>query len=223
MIVAGDFNGDGHLDLAVSIYNADTASNQVSILPGKGDGTFGPPVTTALGFSPASIVAGDYNGDGKLDLAIVYGGYSDFGYHDPGRVTVLLGNGDGSFGQQVSYTVGPSLSSILTGDFNGDGHLDLAVVDVADGDGYSASGVTVLLGYGDGTFKQPVSFVEGPIQSIVAGDFNGDGRLDLAVANNLNGFSGILSVLLGNGDGSFETTAVVDRGGVSAIDRGGRL
>ena len=119
-IVAGDFNGDGRLDLAVS----QRRRQHVSVLLGNGDGTFQTPVRSqnAVGSDPAAIVAGDFNGDGQLDLAVAN--------DDSNDVSVLLGNGDGTFQPQVTYAVGSVPIAIVAGDFNGDGRLDLAVANV---------------------------------------------------------------------------------------------
>src|SRR5262249_38624364 len=111
-LVAGDFNGDGHLDLAASGYNAVTYADEVAVLLGNGDGAFQPAKTSPADY-PWSLVAGDFNGDGELDLAQA-GGY-------PNTVSVLLGNGDGTFQIQKTFTVGSSPLSIVAGDFNGDG------------------------------------------------------------------------------------------------------
>jgi hypothetical protein len=203
-IVAGDFNGDFHLDLAV--VNAGTYpdySGSVSVLLGNGDGTFQPQVTYAVGNGPIKIVAGDFNGDGRTDLAVVNAGRNpDYS----GSVSVLLGNGDGTFQPQVQYPVGKKPIGIVTADFTGDFHLDLAVVNAGRNPDYSGS-VSVLLGNGDGTFQPEVQYPVGSYpDAIVAGDFNGDGRTDLAVVNagtNLD-YGGSVSVLLGNGYGKFQ-------------------
>jgi hypothetical protein len=192
-IVAGDFNGDGHTDLAV----ANDGSDTVSVLLGDGDGTFQPQVTYAVGPYPSSIVAGDFTGNGHVDLAVVNNNYSLA--KSAGTVSVLLGNGDGTFQPQVTYAVGSDAAgaapnTIVAGDFTGDGHTDLAV---ANG---GSDTVSVLLGNGDGTFQPQVTYSVGAgLSAIVAGDFTGDGRIDLVVANGLG-----VSVLLGNGDGTFQ-------------------
>ena len=195
-IVAGDFNGDGHLDLAV----ANVGDGTVSVLLGNGDGTFQPQVTYALGLYPSAIVAGDFNGDGHLDLAV-----ANFPVRRLRHVSVLLGNGDGTFAPQVTYAVGAAPGAIVAGDFTGDGHLDLAVASLSPDLAVSYSSfsydVSILLGNGDGTFQPQVTYTvgSGP-DAIATGDFNGDGETDLAVANE---YSDDVSVLLGKGDGTF--------------------
>jgi hypothetical protein len=188
-IVAGDFRGDGRTDLAVANEN----DNSVSVLLGNGDGAFLPQVTYVVGSLPVALVAGDFRGDGRTDLATAdY--YNSF--TGSSAVSVLLGNGDGSFQSQVTYTVGSYPIALVAGAIAGAGRTDLAVVNYGSGD------LSVLLGGGDGTFHTQVSEAVGSIpQFLVAGDFRGDGRTDLAVAN--TGDNDV-SVLLGNGDGTFQ-------------------
>src|SRR5256885_1819824 len=169
-IVVGDFNGDGVPDLAVA--NGRTpftgGPGNIEVLLGNGDGTFQDPLTVATGGRPVSLAPGDFNGDGKPDLAV-----ADF---DSNTVLVLLGNGDGTFQAPRTFTTGARPSSVAAGDFNGDGALDLAV---ANEDNFS---VSVLLGNGDGTFQVPSTFTTGARpQSVAVGDFDRDGTLDLAV------------------------------------------
>jgi hypothetical protein len=170
-----------------------TFDGTVSVLLSNGDGTFQPAQAFPAGSSPRSVAVGDFNGDGKLDLAV-----ANYGSN---TVSVLLGKGDGSFLPAQSYSAGSYPHAVAVGDFNGDGIPDLAVAD-------GAGTVSILLGNGDGTFRAPVSFAAGKVPASVAvGDFNGDGLPDLAVANegsvpNYNDSS--VSVLLGNGDGSFQ-------------------
>jgi len=166
---AGDFNGDGNLDLLVS----------GTVAFGNGDGTFtqGPVLTGDFS------AVGDFNGDGKLDLAVC----SSF----DNRVTIFLGDGAGNFAPASNspISVGLQPEAILTGDFNNDGKLDLAIANAGD------NTVTLLLGNGDGTFTQasgsPYPVGTFPF-SIAAADFNGDGKLDLAVANLSDGTVSIL-------------------------------
>src|SRR6266700_2921229 len=192
-IAVGDFNGDGKLDLAVANYG----DNSFSVLLGNGDGTFQPPRTLPIGTHPALVAVGDFNGDGKPDLAI-----SSVGDN---TVSVLLGNGDGTFLAPQVTPVGLNPWYFAVGDFNGDGKLDLAVADYGcplDCTSSPSNTVTVLLGNGNGTFLPGPSLTVGNGPAGVAvGDFNGDGKPDLAVAN-LN--DNTLSILLGNGDGTFQ-------------------
>jgi len=211
-VASGDFNGDGKLDLAV----VNNVSNNVSILLGNGDGTFGAPTNFAVGNTPVYVAVADFNGDGKLDLAVTNELAS--------TVSILLGNGDGTFGAQTTYAVGDEPIGIAVGDFNGDGKLDLAVSNASA----NSQSVSILLGNGNGTFGQATNFAVGGITPvhIVAGDFNGDGKLDLATANEN---SGNISILLGTGTGSFgtATTFVVgntpDRIAVGDFNGDGKL
>jgi hypothetical protein len=133
---------------------------------GNGDGTFLPGATHPFtGLVPESTLAvGDFNGDGKLDLAVAYGQ----------GIAILLGNGDGTLQAAVDYPL-YTATGIVARDFNGDGNVDLAISGL--------NGVSMMLGRGDGTFEiQPMSFIPSlGAQDAVAGDFNGDGKLDLAV------------------------------------------
>jgi uncharacterized protein (UPF0548 family) len=212
-IVVGDFNGDGKLDLAVGNEGPPYSGYLdagVSVLLGNGDGTFQQAVnSSAPGAGGYQYVVGDFNGDGKLDLAMPNGGTAQAGYTDNG-VSVLLGNGDGTFQTAVNYTVGAAPSSLVVGDFNGDGKPDLAVTKEGTAPDYPDGGVSVLLGNGDGTFQPAVNYAAGsrPI-SLAVGDFNRDGKPDLAVGDfgfySNNWTDAGVSVLLGNGDGTFQT------------------
>jgi len=147
-----------------------------------------------LSMSVPVFAVGDFNGDGKLDAAVPQ--------NTGNSVSVLLGNGDGTFGPAVNYGVGSNPNCVVAGDFNGDGKLDLATVNTSD------NTISILLGNGDGTFQlekifpvaAPPPGVGYPI-ALVVGDFNGDGKLDLAVA--LLGAQSV-AILLGNGDGTFQ-------------------
>jgi hypothetical protein len=180
--VAGDFNGDGILDLAVC--NFDLTGSTVSILLGNGDGTFVPQASYALNLYVGQIAAADFNGDGKLDLAILDSNNSS------ASLSILLGNGDGTFKPKTDYPGGVSPLAIALGDYNGDGRLDIAVTDTLCIDsGCPASGaVNVFLGNGDGTFQSSLVFAtQAQPAAIVSGEFvqSGSpvGRSGLVAAN----------------------------------------
>ena len=197
-ITVGDFNGDGKADLAIT----NSTDNTVTMLLGNGDGTFTAATSLATGNAPSSIAVGDFNGDGKADLAIANS--------TDNTVTMLLGNGDGTFTSTTSLATGSSPVALVVGDFNGDGKADLAVAQTLLN---SSGGVLVLLGNGDGTFTASnVQFSQGTSSSIAVGDFNGDGKPDLAVGTS-SGFS--VAVLLGQGDGTFDTSASRTAGGIA--------
>jgi uncharacterized repeat protein (TIGR01451 family) len=143
-----------------------------------------------VGTSPAGIVVGDFNGDGKPDIAVANTGSSS--------ISILLGNGDGTFHPAVNYSAGNRPSAIAVGDFNGDGKMDLAAFQPgANGVAGSAS---VLLGNGDGTFQAPKTLALSQNASVMAvADFNLDKKSDLAVSDPTN-----LDIYIGNGDGSFQ-------------------
>ena len=146
--------------------------------------------TISTGTTPQGLVTGDFNGDGKIDLAIANKG--------SGNVTILLGNGDGTFTTAPTVAAGAGANWIAVGDFNEDGKPDLAVANFSS---TGPAGVTILLGNGDGTFTAGASPAtgSGPF-SIVTADFNGDGHLDLAVSNSVDG---TVTLLLGVGNGTF--------------------
>src|SRR6266849_1744029 len=175
-IVVSDFNGDGKPDLAVVNFGDWTAW----VLLGNGDGTFQPAKNIYFasgGGFPWYIAEGDFNGDGKPDLVIT--NYGD------NSVSVLLGNGDGTFQAPRTFLVGIHPGLVAVGDFNGDGKLDLAVADYGcslDCSVSPSNTVMVFLGNGDGTFRpaSQLTVGNGPA-GVAVGDFNGDGKLDLAV------------------------------------------
>lgn len=152
--------------------------------------TFGPVTNLNAGTLPVSVAAADFNGDGRIDLAV-----ANFGSNS---VSIFLNNGSGGFGAPTDYAAGTNPSSIVAADFNGDGKIDLAVTDSA------SDTVSILLGNGNGGFGAPAGFPTGADPSaIVASDLDGDGKLDLAIAN---ADTNDISILLGNGSGGFKPT-----------------
>ena len=132
---------------------------------------------------------GDFNGDGKVDLAVTNA--------TDNKVSILLGNGDGTFQPQATYDVGGQPGPIAVGDFNGDGKLDLAVGNL------TGQTISVLIGNGDGTFQPQVTYSTSGVMpiSIAVGDFNGDGKLDIVIAD--YPYSTV-QIMIGNGDGTFQ-------------------
>lgn len=166
---------------------------------------FQPPVSYPVGTNPGGVYVGDFNSDGKLDLAAVNHGFSDTG--DDGGVSILLGNGDGTFQAARNFSAGKQPESIAIADFNSDGKAD--IIAVSEGENV----LNVLLGNGDGTFQPRVTVpLDVDPYFIVAGDFNSDLKWDLALSGlgrDLNGdgvrdSAGGTAVLLGNGDGTFQ-------------------
>jgi hypothetical protein len=192
----GDFNGDGNLDFAIVAENAITPGI-VTIMLGNADGTFQPPLPSIpVNGAPACIATADVNGDGRLDLVV---GYQ---YADDGFLSVLLGNGDGTFGLATDYAAGKYTTSLLLADFNKDGIVDIATVDQFGSD------ASVLLGNGDGTFGLPSVFYNQFPLGITGADFNGDGLMDIAVSSSFGG-----TIMLGNGNGTFRQGSGFSSGG----------
>ncbi len=217
---AGDFNGDGNLDLAIG-------NNYNAILLGHGDGTFSDPIFINVGYPGwGSLVSIDINGDGILDLVdpsnpsvsslgngdgtfspaptlsaltgpLAVGDFNNDGIPDlvsfdgPTFAHTLLGNGDGTFTTKDAFPLS-SYQFLRVGDFNNDGFPDLVTT-------ANDNSIVILLGKGDGTFtpSAPFPFSNSVYESAVA-DFNRDGKLDVALFS----FSGGLTILLGNGDGT---------------------
>ena len=200
-LAVGDFNGDGIPDLvAFNDFNVISDPGIMTVLLGKGDGTFTVGNPVSVGSAPISVAVGDFNGDGIADLGIAnFAG---------ANVTILLGNGDGTFKAATNSPVAVEAFpwSIAIGDFNGDGITDLAVANSKYTSGPPGT-VSVLLGVGDGTFHpaadSPIAVGSDPV-SVVVGDFDGDGKADLATANNGDATA---TILLGRGDGTFAEAA----------------
>jgi hypothetical protein len=198
-IVAGDFDNDGHLDLAVLFDDGSVSRSFVEVLLGNGDGTFHAAARQQLGnFNDfTGLAAADFNRDGKLDLVVSHPG-DVFGNNS--FVSVLLGNGDGTFQAPGIIPVAGNPFSVAVGDFTGSGIPDIVTANSPNS--FSPGSVSVLLGHGDGTFAAPVNYQVGlGAGGVVVGGFTGIGTLGIVVANS---HSDSVSVLRGNGDGTFQ-------------------
>jgi hypothetical protein len=201
-LAVGDFNGDGNLDIAVGKFGGTGVCVCIRVYLGNGDGTFQEPITTewtGTFDTPFSMIAADFNGDGKLDL-LVSDGSSPFGGGDLNYV--FLGNGDGTFNPLPAFG-GPGNGNFMAAaDFNKDGKLDLYLGGILE----TGPFFEILTGNGDGTFNlvQTVDTLY-TAKAPAIGDFNGDGNLDLAVADyDAAGKKNVVGVFLGNGDGTFQ-------------------
>jgi hypothetical protein len=219
VVSLADLNGDGHLD----IVSGNQGSDDVSVLMGAGDGSFGAAtdytagLAHAFGPGPTSVAIGDVNGDGHLDIVTGNWSYFDSSVH---RVSVLLNQGDGTFAPQATYAggntarqnTGPAV--VALGDLNGDGELDI----VSAGEG--RRGVEVLMNLGKGIF--PAAGDDAPVEydpdSVVVADVNQDGFPDLVTGNQSGPQGSSIAVLLGNGDGTLGARTYYKVGGLGSYD-----
>ncbi|MBV9927256.1 MAG: VCBS repeat-containing protein [Acidobacteria bacterium] len=205
-LAAGDFNRDGKLDIAA----LDSVKQSLLLLAGRGDGRFSTPPTYATNNGPMGVTTGDFNGDGKLDAAVSYFSFN------PSTVALLLGDGRGGFTLSKSFDVGADPRVLTAADFNRDGKLDLVTVN------WSSNKISVLLGTGTGDFAAARTFntaANFSPRGMRVADLNGDGKLDLAVANYSFGSPNApVSVLLGDGAGNFGAPTQYATGAADASD-----
>jgi hypothetical protein len=194
-LAVADVNGDGIPDLLVQQWGA---TGDLFVYLGNGDGTFHVKVRYPVLAYPIALAVADLNGDGKLDIVVAN---SNQAQKNEGYVTILFGNGDGTFTRRAHYSAGRTPYGVAVGDLNGDGHPDIVVANDNSSNVSDVNTLYVLLNNGDGTFHQAGMYQTG-LESINVSiaDLNGDHKPDLVVASAFN--QGI-AVLLGNGDGSF--------------------
>jgi FG-GAP-like repeat len=233
-IAVADVNDDGKLDVVVGHCdisgNCFTGSGNVAVLLGNGDGTFQPAVLYGSGGQDADAVAiADVNGDGKLDILAANCGVANVNDMGPcpihAVVGVLFGRGDGTFDSAVPYNSMFAARWLAVADVNGDQKPDILVAaqcGFANCDNNGEGGVAVLVNNGDGTFQSTVMYASGAYEanSVAVADVNGDSKPDLLVANELveccTSIFGRASVLLGNGDATFQPPITYDLPGGSA-------
>ncbi|MCU0543979.1 MAG: DUF4347 domain-containing protein [Oscillatoriaceae cyanobacterium Prado104] len=182
-VAVGDFNKDGNSDLVT----ANNFTNNVSLLLGNGDGTFGTATYFDVGSSPYTVAVGDFNSDSNFDLVTANRGSNN--------ISILLGGGSGNFSAPINLSVGSNPYFVLVGDLNKDGRSDFATAN------FSSNSVSIILRNPNESFGNAINFPVGENPNYIAlGDFNGDSNPDLATSNE---GSNNVSILLGNGAGSF--------------------
>jgi hypothetical protein len=203
-----DLNNDRLLD----IVSANSNDANLSVFLGRADGTFNPAMTFAVGAGAVEVASADLDRDGKADLAVTDGIKS---------VYVVLGNGDGTFGLPTQFTLHTATIGVEIADLNADGSLDLAVANQGPPNN-SRGEIAIMLGNGDGTFSSPIyQGLDHKPDRLVAVDLNQDGKLDLAAAvEHFATQKNSLAVLLGNGDGTFQSATTSIRGGASDVAAG---
>jgi len=225
-IAVADLNGDGHPDIVVANLcdsqwdcgDIKFAIGKVGVLLGNGDGTFQPAVSySSGGYNSWSVAVADVNGDGHLDLIVANNcDTSDCNY---GSVSILLGNGDGTFQPPVSYNTGENAYSVAVGDLRGNGTLDIVAATCTFRFGsvcnFGTGTLAVLLGNGDGTFQPALSYYPGGpyAGAVTVADLNKDGRADVVLQND----NGMLGVLLSNGDGTFQPAVSYSSPAISLV------
>jgi len=202
---AADLNKDGYPDLVGTYIEQPSGNSFVVVQLNNGDGTFKANVNYPVGLiAETPLVLADLNGDGNLDVIVANSDVTTARSAPPGSacvqgcVTVLLGNGDGTFQSAVTYTAQPAVLYLAVGDVNGDGKIDVVA------SGTTAGSISVFLGNGDGTLQPARNFAVGVLGPLVLADFNHDHKLDIGVVRLDTGHLGV-SILLGNGDGTFQS------------------
>jgi Ca2+-binding RTX toxin-like protein len=199
-----DFNNDGHQDAVLPLVGT-ALTNNIIVLLGSGAGSFSTTTSSAgIGSDPFAVVTGDFNGDGKADLATAN--------RNSENLSVLLGNGDGTLQTATAVRAGSQPRSLVSGDFNGDNRLDLATVNYNSNT--SKNTLSVLLGNGNGTFQTAkTTNLDGSVLlPLATGDLDKDGKLDLITADYI---TNTIYVLLGNGSGGFRDTTPYQIGGTA--------